>query len=291
MLERDQLLRGWAETRASELALAETKAQMDTFLGIASHELKTPLTSLKLSLQLAERRLGRLRRDTSGAAREDAGLERAVEQLGRTAQQMERMESLVNDLLDVSRIQAGKLELHPGPADLLAIVREVIVEQREAAPQRSIRFLVPTDQIVPVEVDAGRIEQVVTNFLTNALKYSPADRPVAVGIEVVPADPGDPGHPGHPGHPGRGGRQARVWVRDAGPGLPPEEQEQIWERFHRARGVEVQTGTGVGLGLGLYISRMIVERHHGQVGVDSVPGQGATFWFTLPLSSSAAGDH
>ena len=80
-------------------------------------------------------------------------------------------------------------------------------------------------------------------------------------------------------------------MRDAGPGLAPEEQEQIWERFHRVRGVEVQTGTGVGLGLGLYISRMIVQRHHGQVGVDSLPGQGATFWFTLPLSHTAEESH
>jgi signal transduction histidine kinase len=78
--------------------------------------------------------------------------------------------------------------------------------------------------------------------------------------------------------------QARVWVRDFGPGLLPEEQERIWERFHRVKGVEVQTGAGIGLGLGLYISRMIVERHRGQVGVLSAPGKGSTFWFILPLT-------
>ncbi len=120
------------------------------------------------------------------------------------------------------------------------------------------------EQSVLVHADAGRIEQVVTNFLTNALKYSPTDHPVEVGVEAEP-------------------RQTRVWVRDQGPGLPPQEQEHIWERFHRAKGVVVQSGTGVGLGLGLYISRIIVERHRGQIGVDSTPGQGATFWFTLPL--------
>ena len=86
-------------------------------------------------------------------------------------------------------------------------------------------------------------------------------------------------------------RQARVWVRDQGPGLPPQEQEHIWERFHRAKGGEVQSGAGVGLGLGLYISRIIVERHRGQVGVDSIPGQGATFWFTLPLPPLEEDDH
>jgi signal transduction histidine kinase len=72
-------------------------------------------------------------------------------------------------------------------------------------------------------------------------------------------------------------------VRDHGPGLAPEEQERIWERFYRVEGIEVQSGTGVGLGLGLHISRIIIELHHGQVGVQSVPGQGSTFWFTLPL--------
>jgi signal transduction histidine kinase len=79
-------------------------------------------------------------------------------------------------------------------------------------------------------------------------------------------------------------QQVRVWVRDYGPGLPLSEQEHIWERFHRAHGVEMQSGAGVGLGLGLYISRMIVEHQHGKVGVQSMPGQGATFWCTLPLS-------
>jgi signal transduction histidine kinase len=80
-------------------------------------------------------------------------------------------------------------------------------------------------------------------------------------------------------------QQARVWVRDEGPGLPPDEQEHIWERFHRAQGIEVQSGIGVGLGLGLHICRSIIEQHHGQVGVQSAPGQGSTFWFSLPLGA------
>ena len=206
---------------------------------------------------------------TTGAvpAGEDAGLRIAAEQLGRTALQMERMEALVNDLVDVSRIQAGKVELRLEQTDLVPLVRGVVEVQREAEPQRSIRFQRPHDQSVVVYADAGRIEQVVTNFLTNALKYSPAGRPVEVRVEVEP-------------------HQARVLVRDFGPGLPLSEQEHIWERFHRAQGVEVQSGTSVGLGLGLYISHMIVERHQGQIGVESTPSQGATFWFTLPLLPS-----
>jgi signal transduction histidine kinase len=270
VLERDRLLRGWAETRANELALYDTKAQMDTFLGIASHELKTPLTSLKLSLQMSQRQLLKLTRGRQAAevSGEEAGLHSAVEQLGRTAHQMQRMEALVNDLVDVSRIQAGKLELRPEHTDLVAVVQEAVAVQQDAQPERIICFQPPPDQPVPVYADAGRIEQVVTNYLTNALKYSLASCPVDVGVEIEP-------------------EQARVWVRDHGPGLPASEQAQIWERFHRVQGVEVQSGAGVGLGLGLYISRMIVERHQGQVGVQSAPGQGATFWFTVPLSDSS----
>ena len=257
------------EARASALALRETKAQMDTFLGIASHELKTPLTSLKLSLQLSQRQLRKLTQGTHGATSGgEASLQSAADQLDRTAHQMDRMEALVNDLVDVSRIQAGKLELRPEQMDLVDVVHDAVAAQREAAPER--RISLQRDRIelsVPVYADAGRIEQVVTNFLTNALKYSPADCPVEVGIELEVAS-----------------RHVRVWVRDFGQGLPLSEHEHIWERFHRVQGVEVQSGAGIGLGLGLYVSRLIVERHQGQVGVQSIPGQGATFWFTLPLS-------
>jgi PAS domain S-box-containing protein len=269
-----QLERERQEARASELALRETKAQMDTFLGIASHELKTPLTSLKLSLQWCQRQLRKLTQSRNeAAASQGTGLQSAVEQLSRTAHQMERLEALVNDLVDVSRIQAGKLELRPEQVDLVVIVHEAVAAQREAEPERSIHLEHLPDLSVPVYADGGRIEQVVTNYLTNALKYSPVDRPVEVGIEV-----------------GAELEQVRVWVRDYGQGLPLEEQKHIWERFHRAQGVEVQSGTGVGLGLGLYISRMIVEHHQGQVGVQSTPGQGATFWFTLPLPHPRAAE-
>jgi signal transduction histidine kinase len=119
--------------------------------------------------------------------------------------------------------------------------------------------------------DAGRIEQVVTNYLTNALKYSQEDRPVAVGLQV-------------------GGDAARLWVRDQGVGVPVADQASIWERFHRAAGVTVQSGSDVGIGLGLHISKTIVEQHGGAVGVESTPSQGSTFWFTLPLATSGSGD-
>jgi signal transduction histidine kinase len=270
VLEQDRLLRGWAVARASELALSEIQAQMDTFLGIASHELRAPLAVLKIGLELA---VWRLRNLTSGEHAEPAmigpGLQPAVEQLSQTSLQVERLQRLVDDLVDISRIQAGKLDLRLSQADLVAIVRTMVEEQEQAAPERTISFHGPADLAVPVYADAGRIEQVVTNFLTNALKYSPADQPVDVGVEVEP-------------------QQARVWVRDHGPGLPLEEQEHIWERFHQVKAIQVQTGGGVGLGLGLYISRMIIERHQGEIGVESAPGRGSTFWFTLAMRHPSA---
>ncbi len=263
VLERERLLCERAKAQASELALREANAQMDTFLGMAGHELKTPLTSIKLALQLAERRIQQLAQRKPGIA---SSLTPFLEQATRAGRQAERLDRLINDLLDVSRVQAGKLELQPEPVDLAAIVREAVEEQRQAAPDRVLILSFPPDLRVPVTADAARIGQVVTNYLTNALKYSAENRPVEVGI-------------------GLEGPQARVWVRDEGPGLSAEEQEHIWERFHRAKGIEVQSGTGIGLGLGLHICRTIIERHQGQVGVDSAPGKGSTFWFTLSLDS------
>lgn len=140
---------------------------------------------------------------------------------------------------------------------------EAVREQRLAWPQRPIPVEMPYEP-VPVTADAERIGQVVTNYLTNALKYSAEDLPVVVSLRME-----------------RGA--ARVAVHDEGPGLTPEQAEQVWERFHRVPGIEVRSGSGVGLGLGLHISRTIVERHGGVVGVESVPGEGATFWFTLPV--------
>jgi PAS domain S-box-containing protein len=272
VLERDRLLHRWAETRANELALRATKEQMDTFLGMASHELKSPLTATKLSLQMTQRRFYKL---TSGKEGEEAGSGAAwtssQKLFARSARQLEQLERLVNDLVDVSRVQAGRLELHPEDTDLVPMVREAVEAQQQAAPDRAIRLSLPAEGRAPVFADPGRIEQVVTNYLTNALKYSPADCPVAVGVEVE-------------------AQQARVWVRDQGPGLPLEEQERIWERFHRVKGIEVQSGTGIGLGLGLHICRTIIERHQGQVGVESAPGEGSTFWFTVPVGHPADAD-
>jgi signal transduction histidine kinase/PAS domain-containing protein len=266
VLERARLLREREEARATELALRESNKRMDEFLSIASHELKTPLTSMRTTIQLLQRRArviseedGRV--DTSIAPR----LRAFEEMLTRADRQAGQLNRLVDDLLDVSRIQAGRLELYLEPTDLAVIVRETVQQHAALVPLRTLHLSLDPQLAVPIVADVDRIAQVLSNYLTNALKYSPETEPVEIGLDVQK-------------------QRARVWVRDHGPGLPLDEQERIWERFHRARDIKVQSGSGVGMGIGLYISRTIIELHHGQVGVQSTPGQGSTFWFSLPLA-------
>jgi signal transduction histidine kinase len=261
--EREEARGREQAAQASERALREANRQLETFLGMASHELKTPLTTLQLSLQWMQRRAERQEASVEDVAVSTRG------ELSRSLQQLERLNRLVNDLLDTSRIQAGRLELALKAVDLVAIVRASVEEQRQAFPERTIHLHLPEGP-VPLLADADRIGQVVTNYLTNALKYSQEDRPVEVGVELE-------------------GQQGRVWVRDQGPGIPLAEQEHLWERFHRVPGIEVQSGSGIGLGLGLHISKTIIEHHQGQVGVLSRTGQGATFWFTVPLAPPGKG--
>ncbi|HEY7123443.1 MAG TPA: HAMP domain-containing sensor histidine kinase [Ktedonobacterales bacterium] len=254
-----------AREESQELAatLKAQRAEMESFLAMTSHELKTPLTSLKLGVQLAQKRVGR--KASSPEEMKDT-LENFAPQLTYTARDVERLDRMVNDLLDVSRIEQGMLKLRMAQADLAAVLSEAVDEQRQMDPARSLQLQVAALP-GPVLADVGRIKQVIINYLTNALKYSPAESPIEVGLEV-------------------NSQQARVWVRDHGPGIAPEEQQHIWRRFYRIKGSEAQSGSGVGLGVGLHICRTIVEAHHGQVGLESALGAGSTFWFTLPLAAA-----
>ena len=264
-LENVQLRREREEAHAHEQAVNQTNQQLETFLGMACHELKTPLTSVIMGLQMIQRRVQRSMPTRVGevsGAPPDGEVVHALAQT--TLQQGERLNRLVNDLIDTSRIQAGRLELRLKGVDLVSIVRRMVEEQRQGAPERSISLSLKVASLL-VCADADRLGQVVTNYLTNALKYSQEDRPVEVGVQGE-------------------GLLGRVWVRDQGPGIPQDAQERIWERFHCVPGIEVQSGSGIGLGLGLHISKTIIEHHQGQVGIQSSPGHGSTFWFTLPLA-------
>jgi PAS domain S-box-containing protein len=262
VIERERLLREQAEARATELALRDANHRMDEFLSIASHELRTPLTTIKANIQLAYRRLSSI----SDLPPDEvvARVAPLTSLMARAERQAGLLNRLVGDLLDVSRIRSGNLDLRLEPCDLAAIVRDATYEQRLNNPGRKIGLTLPKAP-VPIYADSDRISQVITNFLTNAIKYAPEETPIET---VVSAS--------------RGG--ARVSVQDKGPGLPARERKLIWDRFHRVPGVEVVSGSGVGLGLGLHISKSIIERHQGTVGVKSVVGQGSTFWFRLPLA-------
>lgn len=274
-----KIARDITERKRLENALRVSERRMNEFLGIAAHELRTPLTSVTANVQMALKQVRNLIRAASADNNENNGnhneqsqsapLQRAALLLERTDRQILRLGRLVNDLVDVSRVQAGRLEMRPEPCDLLPIVREAVREQSAAWPQRAITLSAPGDLTPTITADADRIGQVITNYLTNALKYSPDDAAVSVTIQVEEGN-------------------VRVAVRDHGQGLSADQQEHLFERFYRAPGVEQQSGSGVGLGLGLHICKTIIERHGGSVGVTSVPGEGSVFWFTLPLNERAA---
>ena len=261
-----RLRRAQEEAQANELALRESNRQMTTFLGMASHELKTPMTSITMGLQMLQRRITHVARSLAEEAENTVPQLEAAQTLVKTIlQQGGRLNRLVNELLDTSRIEAGRFALRVTLADLAAMVRVAVEEQRQAASERTILLHTPIEEEIPVYADAERVGQVVTNYLTNALRYSAVVHPVEVGVQIEE-------------------QQGRVWVRDQGPGIPQSEQERLWERFHRVPGIEALSGSSVGLGIGLYLSKIIIEQHGGQVGIQSAPGEGSTFWFTLPLA-------
>ena len=223
----------------------------DDFLSVAGHELKTPLTALTLQVASLQR--------AYAADRSPAPAE-AVQKLTRIASTGARLERLIAELLDVSRITSGRLALERQRHDLVAIAREVVGRFAEQAA----RDKTPIELIAPATLegtwDGQRLDQVLTNLLSNALKYGPG-RPVRV--RVAADEPG----------------RARLSVEDEGIGIPPADQERIFDRFERA----IPDRNYGGLGLGLWIARQIVEAHGGQIRVRSAPDRGSTFEVLLPL--------
>ena len=258
------------EARASELAAEEVAQQLNAFLAVAAHDIRTPVTVISSQVQLALRRAQRL---AAGHIADEPPTQTAddvADSLGIAWTGVKRLRRLVEHLFDVAQAQTGTLVVKLTPCDLSALVRGHVAAQRETVPDRHIVLEVPAE-VVPVQADADRLDQVLGNYLTNALKYSPSDQPVTVRLEVVE-------------------NQAVVSVTDHGPGLPQEEQSRIWELFHRVSGIEVQSWSGESsgsLGLGLHICKQLMELHPGgSVGVESIVGEGSTFWFRLPLASS-----
>jgi signal transduction histidine kinase len=225
-------------------------AARDEFLSIASHELRTPLTALRLALE-------NMRRVSSRDAIEKLPTEYVERVLATAERQGHRLESLVAALLDVSRIQMGRLELDVEEVDLTTIVAEAAASLEDEARQTGSTITMRGEPVRGYW-DRLRVSQVVTNLLSNAVKYG-AGKPVE-----APPRPRDAG--------------ARLVVRDHGIGIEPADQPQIFERFERA----VSSRNYGGLGLGLYIVKRIIEAHGGSISVESTPGEGSAFVVELP---------
>ncbi|HXI55125.1 MAG TPA: ATP-binding protein [Polyangia bacterium] len=225
----------------------------DEFLAIASHELKTPLTALRLHLEKIHRSMGRSRLNPETTIETISG---GVEKIARQA---DRLTKLIDELLDVSRITAGHLTLQTENLDLAKLLREVVQRFGDEAKRANCQVTLQAPPTLWGRWDGLRVEQVVTNLLTNAVKYGPG-KPIEVRVATGPG-------------------VVQIEVQDQGIGLDPRDAARIFDRFERA----VPSSHYGGLGLGLYIARQIVEAHHGEIRVASVPDRGATFTVTLPM--------
>ncbi len=230
----------------------------DEFLALASHELRTPLTPTMGYLELAPRALA-------------AGdTDRALRYVARATEQVGRLNALVGDLLDVGRLRGGKLDLERGDVDLAAVVRRAVEAAEVEAEAQGQRIVLDASAApLPVRGDAGRLEQVALNLLTNAVKYAPRSPTVDVRLwRDTRAD------------------EAVLEVRDAGPGVPEADLPHLFSRFYQV--ARLDRPSRGGLGLGLYLVKELVEAHGGAVGIASVVGRGATFTVRLPLAAADA---
>jgi signal transduction histidine kinase len=246
------------EQRVVELQQARAEAEAavrlrDEFLSVAAHELKTPITGLQLAVQHLMRRLDK------GATPEPDRLRQALLAVN---QQSEKTSRLVAHLLETSRLEAGRLALDLQVENLTRLVTGVVEQARAWTNRHELVLSAPPE--VLASIDALRMEQVVSNLLNNAIKFSPKGG--RIDVEVSAPDDAS----------------VRLAVRDRGLGIPPEHRAQIFDRFHQAHARDHRSG----LGLGLYVSRAIVELHGGSIWAEFPPDGGTRFVVTLPASPS-----
>lgn len=241
-------------------ALKEVEQFKDEFISVVAHELRTPLAALQGFVQTLLNQTAR----GKGPA--------LAEWQARSLQNIDlatvRLASLAEDLLDVTRVQAGRLELQREPTDAVALARRVLA-RRQLTTGRHTLTLVTTLPLLVLDIDPRRIEQVLVNLIGNAITYSPEGGPIEMTLRAE-----------------RETHEALLSVRDQGIGIPPRDLAQVFERFARAGNTQ-RSGIG-GTGLGLYLCRELVELHGGRIWCESVEGQGSTFFVALPLSSRLA---
>jgi two-component system, OmpR family, phosphate regulon sensor histidine kinase PhoR len=227
----------------------ELEKRKDDFVNMASHELKTPITSMKLYLDALIRNEKKY---------EPAHVHKMIRVI-RT--QTDRLQKLVSDMLDVSRLQTGKLSFQKEVFNLSVAAEDLMNELQGIDQSKKLRFI--GKGTMHVEADKFRIQQVLTNLITNAMKYSPDDKEIIVRVKTESG-------------------KALVSVEDRGIGIEKDQQKKIFDRLYQV--TDSKEKTFPGLGMGLYISKEIIKRHKGQIWVESEKGKGSTFYFTLPLS-------
>lgn len=226
----------------------------DEFISIASHELKTPLTSVKGYVQLLERSIDK------------GDIPTVKRHLQKAQVQLEKLNDLIADLLDISKIESGKLKFNKKYFNINLLLDNIVEIIQQSNPDfKIIKRGKVTEEVF---ADEMRIEQVIINFLTNAIKYSPGTSEVQINVSLE-------------------NDEVTVAVRDFGIGIAPEQQENVFDKFYRVEETAIHFQ---GLGIGLYISSEIIRRHQGVVGVNSVFGEGSEFYFRIPLISSANED-
>ncbi|GAB62129.1 two-component sensor kinase [Candidatus Jettenia caeni] len=241
-------VRDTTEEKKAEEERRWLERQKDEFIGIASHELKTPVTSIKAYTQILQHRF------------QKAGDMKSAGMVGKMDAQIDKLTSLIGDLLDVTKIEGGKLQYHEGLFDFNELIGEIVEEmQRTTAKHTLVQQLAKAKTIAG---DRDRIGQVVTNFLSNAIKYSPHADTIIIKTKTNK-------------------ERVTLCVQDFGCGISKEDQEKVFERFYRIIGSDQKTYPG--LGLGLYIAAEIIKRHNGKIWVESEKGKGSTFCFSLPL--------
>jgi len=231
-----------AKDEAEKAAISKAR-----FLDIAAHELRTPVTSLSLSLSLAQKL-------------KDQGMPFETSLMERLERQTNRLVRLVMELLDASRLDRGEFTLHRTPTDLITLIKDSIDEISLVAPERRIHFA-DSDRMLVLMVDSLRIQQVLTNLLDNAIKYTPPETPLEIKVDI-------------------NANQVRIAITDHGQGISEEQQADLFKPF--VRGHSELTNRATGLGLGLTICEGIVKLHGGTMGVQSSIGAGSTFYFDLP---------
>jgi len=235
--------------KAAEEKLKEAIVLRDDFISVASHELKTPVTSVKIFTQVLKKHS------------EQIGDKKAVAHLSTMDKQLNKLTELIYDLLNVSKIQAGKMEFKERSFDFDKAVKEVVDVLQQTSTKHKIELKGKTKK--QVLGDEERLGQVINNLISNAIKYSPKADKVIIKLST------DNGN-------------VTVGVRDFGIGMEKAHIKRIFERFYRV--YDTTDKTFPGLGIGLYISSEIVSRHGGRLWVESNPGKGSTFYFSLPIN-------